>query len=867
MHANLKRGDGTPVGAVYGFMNMLFPLLTASAAGDEWICVFDAARINWRNEIYPNYKQNRTDPPADLVVQFPIIRAAVKSLGMPVLDIPGVEADDVIATLVMQQCNAGQTRIITGDKDLMQLVSPCCFLYDGMKNAEIREPGVLEKFGVRPDQVADVQAIMGDSTDNIPGVRGLGPKGAAELINEFGTLENLYANLDAVKKDRTRELLRQYRDDAFVSQKLAQLKTDCELPEFYRGPFVFDTDAALRFARNELESNSLVAKIEKLFPAALRPPIRHGKGDWTVIKSLSQLDEFLSGARDVLAIDTETTGLNQMTARMVGISLATDGDRGVYIPLRHNAGTELFGNAENPNLDIAAVYARLRPLFINPRIKKVGHNLKYDFHIMENEGWDVAEIEPYDDTMLMSYVLDGARHGHGLDELARIHLGHENISFDSLFPPRAKDSDKNFADVAIATAGKYAAEDSYICFALHEFFNLQMDAAARKVYEELDQPLVKILMRMERAGISVNQAQLKNLSEVFHTRLNAAAAEIFKIIGREFNIASPKQLGEVLYDELKLPTDKSRSTDIETLKKLSHPVIAKILQWRSLAKLAGTYADALPRQIGGDGRIHTTYLQTSTNTGRLSSRDPNLQNIPLKTELGREIRACFVAAPGKSLLSIDYSQIQLRLLADMAVEPALKTAFANGADIHAATAQRIFGMLTPETRRMAKTINFSIIYGISAFGLAPQLGVSNAEAQNIINSYMDGLPAIKDFIERTKKTAIKDGFVITPMGRKIYFPGMESPRLRAGLLRAAVNAPIQGAEADIVRCAMIEIDRYLAGRNDAKMLLQIHDEVVLECDAAAAETVAVDVREIMENAVKLSIPIKCDYTLSDNLGK
>lgn len=889
VHSRLTRTDGTPTGAVYGFFNMILPVLSAASPEDSFVCVFDASRITFRQEIYPEYKMNRSETPVDLITQGKIIQSGLAAIGMPVLCIPNVEADDVIATLARQNCTRpNNTRIITSDKDLMQLVSDCVFLYDGMKNREIRESDVFEKFGVAPSQVIDVQSLMGDSSDNVPGVRGIGPKKAAELITQFGTLNNLYANLDAIQNERIRNLLRENRDMAYISKKLVSLKDDVDLSNLTITPFVFNTVAALDFVRNQIESISLATKIEKLFPISQsantsfeQTPTTRRHIECETITTLDALEKYLMRIDRILAIDTETTGLNHTADKIVGISLAIDDTNGAYIPIRHRGGaSDLFGGSDiAPNqLTLESVYKKLRPVFTNPNIIKIGHNLKYDLHIMENEGWNTAEISPIDDTMLLSYVLHGSLHGHGLDELAQKYLNHENIKFASLFPPKTRDADMHFDTLAISDACLYAAEDACICRALYDVMRpeLNRNEKLRHLYETCDLPLMPILLQMERIGVLADRQKLQQLSTVFHNQLQTLEREIWDIAGHEFNIASPKQLGTILFDELNLPANKKRSTDADSLNDLidAHPIVEKILSWRSIAKLAGTYADALPRQIASDGRIHTTYLQTSTNTGRLSSRDPNLQNIPIKTMLGEEIRRCFVAPTGRVLISVDYSQIQLRLLADIADVKTFKETFISGADIHAQTARRIFNIpddesVPRELRRAAKTVNFSIIYGISSFGLANQLGVSRSDAQNLINTYMAGLPEIQQYIEKTKQFATEHACVYTPWGRRIELPEAKNPRMRAYAMRAAINAPIQGFEADLMRRAMIEINNKIITPNADKiqMIMQVHDEMVFECDAESATHFATEIKAAMENIAQLSVPLVAEYIIGPSWGK
>ena len=767
VHSTLTRSDGMPTGAVYGFFNMILPILASTKPDDSIICVFDASRISFRQDIYPEYKANRSETPADLIQQSELIRIGAHAMGVPVLCIPGVEADDVIATIAHQNCGApGGTRIITGDKDLMQLVSDCVFLYDGMKQREIHEPQVLEKFGVKPSQVIDVQSLMGDSTDNVPGVRGVGPKTATDLISTFGSLDNLYANIDSVKSERIRNLLIENKQMAYISKQLVTLKTDVDLDGLVIKPFQFNKSAALDFVLNKIESKSLAAKIEKLFPGATATPTEpvpdyaksvcpvaeipeHKQPETTTLPPMdivtisteSELDEFLSHVHDVIAFDTETTGLNQMTDKIVGMSLAYDDSHGAYIPIGHiKKAVDLFGGdtlAEN-QLTIDIVRKKLWPIFTNKNIVKVAHNLKYDLHILHNAGFDITQIQPFDDTMLLSYILHGSLHGHGLDELAEKYLGHTNIKFSDLFDAKIKDADRHFEALPIDVATQYSGEDSVVCMALYKLMRPELDANEnlQTLYNKCDLPLCMVLCVMERNGITVNRDKLKQLSTVFHNQLTKLESEIYELAGHKFNIGSPKQLATVLFDELQLPAGKKRSTDADRLAELveSHPIIEKILNWRSVAKLAGTYADALPHQIADDGRIHTTYLQTSTNTGRLSSRNPNLQNIPIKTELGEEIRRCFVAASGKKLIGIDYSQIQLRLLADVANVAVFKETFNAGLDIHEQTARKIFNIpenqpVPKDLRRAAKTINFSIIYGISSWGLANQLNISRDAAK------------------------------------------------------------------------------------------------------------------------------------------
>lgn len=905
VHSRLTRADGTPTGAAYAFLNMMLPVFAAAKPDDIFVCVFDASRKTFRQDIYPAYKANRDETPADLISQSIMVQHGLTEMGVPVLCIPNVEADDVIATLATRECRvADKTRIMTGDKDLMQLVSDCIFLYDGMKQKTIHRPEVIEKFGVPPERVVDVQSLMGDSSDNVPGVRGIGPKKAAELINEFGSLDNLYAHIDDIKNERTRNILLLSRESAYISRDLVTLKRDVDLSGLKLLPFRFNRAGALEFVRTELESNSLVEKISRTFPDTpnIKPrptfnfpgsqcPIdtapavdtpRHGpKMTFEKITTVKELEKFLATVQDVIALDTETTGLNQMTDKMVGMSLAVDATHGVYIPLRHRtAGGDLFGATElAPNqISVADLYKKIWPILTNKNITKVGHNIKFDLHIMANEGWDITKISPIDDTMLISYALHGTLHSHGMDELAVKYLNHQNITFASLFPPKTRDADMHFDALPIDTAYPYAAEDAAVTMALYEHMRPELDANEKlaKLYENCDRPLIMVLTVMERDGVLVDRTKLNKLSGVFHEQLTKISNEIFELAGHEFNVASPKQLATVLFDEMHLPENKRRSTDADSLNDLidNHPIIEKILNWRSIAKLAGTYADALPHQIAHDGRIHTTYLQTSTNTGRLSSRDPNLQNIPVKTELGEEIRKCFVAPAGRVLIAADYSQIQLRLLADVADIKTFKDTFNAGADIHEQTARKIFNIpestIVPrDLRRAAKTVNFSIIYGISSFGLAAQLNVPRARAADIINSYMAGLPEIKTYIDGIKKFATENACVYTPWGRRIELPEAKNPRMRAYAMRAAINAPIQGFEADLMRFAMIKTFNEIVtpNRDKIKLIMQVHDEMVFECDEKLAKNFAEQIKSIMENVTKISVPLRADYVIAPFWGK
>ncbi len=907
VRATMSRSDGVPTNAVYGFMNMILPIISGAKSDDKIVCVFDASKTTFRNKIYPEYKANRQSTPEDLVKQIEIVRGAVRSMGVPVLCVPDVEADDVIATLTYQNKSNCEIQIVTSDKDLMQLIEDNVSLYDGGKSKTIRTPEVFEKFGVRPDQVIDTQSLMGDSTDNVPGVKGIGPKKAAELITEFDSLDGVYENLDKIQNERTKNLLTEYKQNAYISKELVKLKTDVDLDGLELGNFVLNSDTAIEFAKTQIESKSLVEKIQKMadkknvqkssttpeqttiIPDDLMAcdaidteTIAPTKTDsisatYDAIQTVAELDSFLKTVKNIIAIDTETTGLNQMADKIVGISMATTGNRGVYVPIRHKSTqVDLFASDSYiPNqLDMKTVYEKLWPILTDENIIKVGHNLKYDFHILENENWDTTKIKPIDDTMLMSYALYGSKHLHNLDDLADKYLNHTNIAFSSLFPP--KSDNKNFDELEIKNATPYAAEDAVVCLELYNLFHTELKKSPdiNKLYREIDLPLMPVLLKMERNGVALDIEKLNTLSILFHQKITETEQKIWKIVGHEFNISSPKQLATILFDELNLPANKKRSTDADTLNELSdsHEIIPLVLEHRSISKLAGTYTDSLSKLAGKDGRIHTSYLQTSTNTGRLSSRNPNLQNIPIKTELGEEIRKCFIAESGKVLICIDYSQMQLRLMADFADVKVFKETFNKNQDIHEQTARKIFNIpadvpVAKDLRRAAKTVNFSIIYGISSFGLGNLLNISATEAQRTINSYLEGIPEIKTYIEKIKAFANDNGYVLTPHGRKIELPDVKNPRLRSYAMRAAINAPIQGFEADIMRKVLIKLDKLFEKDNYIKMILQIHDEIVFECDEDYATEAANRIKQEMENIEQLSVPLEADWNIEKFWGK
>lgn len=823
LHASLSRSDGTPINAVYGLCNMILPILNKANEKDYFICVFDASKHTFRTDIYKEYKANRQETPKELLMQKELSRNLFKSFGIPVLEIKEVEADDVIATLVKKYSRNFEIRIITSDKDLMQLVSSDVFLYDTLKEKEIREREVIEKFGVKPSSVVDVQSLIGDSVDNVPGVLGIGPKKATELINEFNSLEEIYNNLEKLTNKRTKDLLSANKENAFLSKKLVKLKDDVDLEDFEIVPFIFDYENALNFVKNELESSSLTNKIERLF--------NKKKSQNFEIKKIISL-------QDLLKITKEEVIISINKQNIFDLSLEVLSDSKFYYSVLINQNN--FENIKSILLDI----------FKNKNLLKIGFDLKNIFHILNFTSFDIQEIENFDDILLISYLINGLSI-KDLNSLFEKYLGE---SSDNTFF-----SEKKYEITLINSVYKILKQ------------SLEEEQDLLNIYKNYDLPLLKILFKMEKVGISLDKERLFEISNEFHNSLNKIQEEIFNISGTTFNISSPKQLGNVLFDKIGLPSNKNRNTDAETLSELIElsPIVEKILEYRSISKLISTYTDSLPKDIKEDGRVHTTYMQTSTNTARLSSRDPNLQNIPIKTEEGRKIRNCFVSLKGKDLVSLDYSQFQLRLLADIADVKVFKDTFKSGLDIHKQTAKKIFNIkndsdVSSEQRRIAKTVNFSIIYGVSAFGLAKQLQTTQTEAKYIIDSYMQELKEVKDYIEETKEFAKKNGFVRTPWGRKIFLDLNNRFINQQYLLRAAINAPVQGFEADIMRFIMKEIDKEILKDERAKMILQIHDEIVFEVKSDFSEEFAKKIKNIMENSVKLSLPLKADYTIGNN---
>jgi DNA polymerase-1 len=867
----MTRPDGAPVNAVFGFANMLFKLMQ-DRPHDDLVVVFDYSGESFRNQLYEQYKANRDAPPPELVPQFQLVREAARAFGLPVIDVEGFEADDLIAAYAKKAREAGEpVTIVSSDKDLMQLVADRVAMWDPMKQKAIGRAEVIEKFGVGPELVCDALALIGDTSDNVPGVPGIGPKGAAQLLAEYGSLEGLLANLDKIKQPKRREVLAENADKARLSYRLVCLDPDAPLPlgldELRRKPF--DPQALLQF----LHANgfkSLAARIGEVAAAAEENRTgRSEKGEQraVTVTALDELDRILARAVDLgfLALDTETTSLDVARARLVGVCLSVEPGEGFYVPLAH---VDDFGQPHSGQLDLMAAIERLRPVLADPSVLKIGHNIKYDAGILAHYG---LAVTPIDDTMLLSYVLNGASHGHGMDELAQRYLDHDCITYDSVTGKGA--ARIGFASVPIDKATAYAAEDAEVTLRLWRHLRPRLlEERMVAVYETLDRPLTPIVTEMERTGIKVDAHRLRRLSAEFTQRMAGLEDEAYRLAGRSFNLGSPKQLGEVLFDELNLggagrkTKTGAYATGVEVLEELAgqgHELPRVILSWRQLQKLTRTYTDTLVEQVNPTtGRVHTSYSLAATSTGRLSSNDPNLQNIPIRTEEGRKIREAFVPEAGWLLVSADYSQIELRILADMADIPTLKDAFARDIDIHRVTASQMFGVpvdqVGPDLRRSAKTINYGIVYGIGPFGLAQRLGIPQAQAKAYIDSYFEQYPGIRAYMDKAKAEAREKGYVRTLWGRRCYVPeiNVKLPSRRAYAERAAINAPIQGTAADIMKRAMIRTWRDLKrDLPEVRMLLQVHDELVFEVpEKLVADTQAL-VKRTMERAAAMSVPL------------
>ena len=915
----LTRADGTPVNAVLGFTSMLMKLL-ADTDADHIAVIFDASRESFRNKIYADYKAHRPDPPPELIPQFALIREATQAFNMPAIEMRGFEADDLIATYARHALEGGaEVTIVSSDKDLMQLIRPGIRMFDPMKNKSIGPAEVEEKFGVPPDKVVEVQALAGDSTDNVPGVPGIGVKTAAELIKTYGDVDTLLKRAGEIKQPKRRESLQQNAELARISRELVKLKDDVAV-EAPLGDFARrepDRDTLLAFLKAN-QFRTVIARVESggfkvsagttasvtvtntgqavtatvvvSSPAAAAVD----RSGYELVQSLDALDRWITRAHAAgfVAFDTETTSLDSVRAELVGISLATAPGAACYIPVGHRAagGQGNFnlgdGNGNTvakdmpPQIPLKDAVARLKPLLEDPGILKIGQNIKYDMEIMARLG---VRIAPHDDTMLISYVLEGALHGHGMDELSELHLQHTPIKFSDV--AGSGKTQITFDQVPLDKAKDYSAEDADVTLRLHQVLKPRL-CAERLVtmYETVERPLVPIVADMELAGIKVDRAQLNKLSKDFSDRLAELEIQIHKLAGHEFNIGSPKQLGEVLFDEMGLQGGKKGKTGayatgadvLEDLAAQGHDLPARVMDWRQIAKLKSTYADALVEQINPQtGRVHTSFALAATSTGRLSSTDPNLQNIPVRTEEGRKIRRAFVAEPGHKLLSVDYSQIELRLAAHVAEVEPLKQAFREGTDIHALTASQVFGVpvkgMDPMVRRRAKAINFGIIYGISPFGLAQQLGIPQGEAKAYIEAYFARYPGIRDYMDRMKKRAREMGYVTTLFGRRCHLPGIKdiNPARRSFMERAAINAPLQGTAADIIKRAMIRIPGALAAKKlKARMLLQVHDELLFEVPEKELEATSSVVKKVMEGAplpaLELSVPLVAETDSADN---
>ena len=918
----MTRGDGTPVNAVYGFTGMVMKLVDDLAPAHVAV-VFDSSRKTFRNDIYADYKANRTDPPEELVPQFDLVREATTALSLPQLEVPGFEADDLIATYAALAEDAGlETVIVSSDKDLMQLVRGGITMLDPMKQRRIAAPEVEERFGVTPDRVVDVQALAGDSTDNVPGVPGIGVKTAAELINTYGDLDTLLASAGEIKQPKRRENLINFAEQARISRELVRLRNDAPTPlplaELKRAErdmgrlteFLQAQDFKRLLTRIGAPADAGSGKAEPAIRSmggspqpttatttiSATAPVPAGETDYRLITEIGALEAWVAEARmqGYLAVDTETSSLNAAAAEMVGISMALAPGRACYVPLRHGgavAGADGQGGlalddtpAAPDQIPFDKAMAVLKPLFEDPAVLKIGHNLKYDSHVLLRQHNGGVRLDPVDDTMCLSYVLDAGRvGGHSMDFLAGHWLDHSTIKYEDVCGKGAKQVP--FGSLAPEAVLDYAAEDADITLRLWQMLRPRLATEGlTSVYERLERPLIPVLADMENAGITVDPSILTRMSNDFATRMDTLQTEIHALAGEEFNIASPKQLGEILFDRMGLKGGKkaktgawSTSADVlETLAAEGVDVAARVLDWRQLAKLKSTYADALVDSILAEtGRVHTSFSMVGASTGRLSSSDPNVQNIPIRTAEGRQIRTAFVAAPGKKLISADYSQIELRLVAHVAGEQSMIEAFRAGVDIHARTASEVFGIpldqMDGETRRRAKAINFGIIYGISGFGLARQLGIGQGEARDYINAYFENFPGIRGYMDRIKLEARETGHVETLFGRRIHIGGItaSNPAQRGFAERQAINAPIQGSAADIIKRAMVRLPGALSDAGiEARMLLQVHDELIFEADAAVAEPAVEVIRAVMEAAadpvLDLAVPLVAEAGIADS---
>ena len=846
-----RKSDGLPTGAVSGFCSMLFKLLEDSRSDESdfrpthFAVIFDSARKNFRNEIYKEYKANRTEAPEDLAPQFEYIRKSVKAFNLPSIELLNYEADDLIATYAKQISKLGaKVTIISSDKDLMQLVSKDIRLYDPMKSKVIGEKEVFEKFGVKPNQVIDVQSLAGDSSDNIPGVPGIGIKTASELINKYKNLDNLLLKASEIKQNKRRETLISNKDKAILSKKLVTLKDNVPIKDDLSSFILKDVNKENLFTfLREMEFNRLLSQAISFYGDSVKfkdekEKIKSYKVDTSKYKNIISevdLEKLIKNLnnKSIISVDTETTSLNPLSAELVGISICCSDNEAYYIPVAHK-------NVKS--LDSKVVLKKIKPILEDLSIKKIGQNIKYDLIVLKKYG---INIDPIEDTMLLSYTLDAGNNRHNMNILSELHLGHKTIAYKDVVGTGKKQL--NFSDVNLTDATKYAAEDADVTFRLYNIFKDRVDKEKlNKIYEVFEKPMIKLLSKLEMNGIKVNNSYLKKLSKKFEDRLKKKEKEIYKISGKHFNIGSPKQLGEIIYNDLKIAKLKktkkgSLATSARILEDLAaegHKFPKLVLEWRQDSKLKSTYTDALQDHVNSKTqRVHTSFLLAATNTGRLASSDPNLQNIPIKTADGKDIRKAFIAEKENILISADYNQIEMRILADMADVKELKKAFKEKQDIHSLTASQVFGVslnsVNEDLRRKAKAINFGIIYGITQYGLAKQISVSNQEALDFINAYFKKFPEIKEYMSSTIKYCRKHGYVNNIFGRRIHLRGINDKNfsVRSFQERAAINAPIQGSAADIIRLAMIEIDKMIEDEKkiNAKMLLQIHDELVFEC--------------------------------------
>jgi DNA polymerase-1 len=908
-----RKSDGLPIGAVSGFCNMIWKLLVEMRAQPDapthLAVVFDHSEKTFRNALYDQYKAHRPPPPEDLIPQFPLVREATRAFGVPSLELPGYEADDIIAAYACKVRDmGGEVTIVSSDKDLMQLVGDRVFMLDTMKNLRIGIDQVIEKFGVTPDKVVDVQALCGDSVDNVPGAPGIGIKTASALINEYGDLDTLLARASEIKQQKRRETLIEYADQIRLSRQLVQLDCETPLPEPLDALVVDDPNAEeLHAFLDKMEFRTLARRIgdgkvggaEAAAPGGVRSDTpapngrapaapNHGPIDvngYVCVRDLATLDDWVARASEagVVAFDTETDALSSSSANLCGVSLAIAPGQACYIPLGHEAeaGLALEAPSDLTQIPLEDALARLKPLLEDPAVLKVAQNGKYDMAVLSRYG---IEVGPMDDTMLISFTLEGGLHkSHGMDELSKRLLGHEPISFKTV--AGTGKAQKSFRHVDLTAATCYAAEDADVTLRIWEHLKPRLvHERLSTLYETCERPMPAVLKAMELSGIKVDPDRLRQLSNDFSVRMAELEADAHRVAGRPFNLGSPKQVGDILYGEMGLASGKmtatgAQSTDASMLEDLAaqgHELPRVLLDWRQLSKLKGTYTDNLVAAINpATGRVHTSYSLAAATTGRLASSDPNLQNIPIRTEEGRKIRRCFIAEPGHVLISADYSQIELRLLAHIGDIPQLKRAFAEGLDIHAMTASEMFGVpvegMPAETRRRAKAINFGIVYGISAFGLANQLGIGRDEAGAYIKTYFERFPGIRTYMDRMQQQVRAEAFVTTIFGRRVHIPAArgKSQAERGFADRAAINAPIQGAAADVMRRAMIRMPKALTDAGlTAKMLLQVHDELVFEAPEAEAEAVIAVARRVMETAAEpalsISVPLVVEARAAPN---